>query len=120
MIERKDPVKYNTVTAKDLKQPTKNENAELKNLSQQVAIMSTKLEVMCNLLHTIIKSQREQKTIQSPENMVIEDTETDDDEENEIIPATPNQPTTLFKSPPTFFSHLRNKFIAPSPIISYS
>ena len=93
MIERKDPVKYNTVTAKDLKQPTKNENAELKNLSQQMAIMSTKLEVVCNLLHTIIKSQREQKTIQSPENMVIEDTETDDDEENEIIPATPNQPT---------------------------
>ena len=93
MIERKDPVKYNTVTAKDLKQPTKDENAELKNLSQQVAIMSTKLEVVCNLLHTIIKSQREQKTIQVPENMVIEDTETDDDEENEIIPATPNQPT---------------------------
>ena len=94
--EGNEPRKYNNVAATS---PARVENTEIKDLQLKIANMTNKMEVMCNLIQTLIKDQRKYMIVSetpvppSPITMDVGDTDSADEEES--VQATPNQPTVL-------------------------
>ena len=74
------------------------ENSDTRELKQQIATMTTKMEIMCNLIQTLIKEQRKFMVVpEKPTSTKLSEMEvvsdTDSAEEDAVIDSTPNQPT---------------------------
>ena len=95
MIEK--PTKtYGSITAAQNNPPTSHsetESEEIKSLQNQVAAMTTKLDIVCNLLSQLIKNQRDNLNPQPTEPEMEVESDTDSADEDSQIDATPNQPT---------------------------
>ena len=95
IVEKKEPQKYNKVAATP--QPNA-ENTDMRELKLQIVTMTTKMEIMCNLIQTLIKEQRKFMVVpEKPTSTKLSEMEvvsdTDSAEEDAVIDSTPNQPT---------------------------
>ena len=95
IVEKKEPQKYNKVAATP--QPHA-ENTDMRELKLQIVTMTTKMEIMCNLIQTLIKEQRKFMVVpEKPTSTKLSEMEvvsdTDSAEEDAVIDSTPNQPT---------------------------
>ena len=95
IVEKKEPQKYNKVAATP--QPHA-ENTDMRELKLQIVNMTTKMEIMCNLIQTLIQEQRKFMVVpEKPTSTKLSEMEvvsdTDSAEEDTVIDSTPNQPT---------------------------
>ena len=70
----------------------------MRELKLQIVTMTTKMEIMCNLIQTLIKEQRKFMVVpEKPTSTKLSEMEvvsdTDSAEEDAVIDSTPNQPT---------------------------
>ena len=73
--------------------PNDTDSEEIKILQKQVAAMTTKLDIVCNLLSKLLNSQRERQNSQPTEPAMEVVSDTDSVDEDDQIDPTPNQPT---------------------------
>lgn len=95
IMDKKEPQKYNNVAATP--QPHA-EKSEMKELQLQIVNITNKMEIMCNLIQTLIKDQRKYMVVPEtpvppkPSEMEVA-SDTDSVDEDTTIDPTPNQPS---------------------------
>ena len=95
IMDKKEPQKFNKVAATP--QPHA-ESTEMKELQLKIVNMTNKMEIMCNLIQTLIKDQRKYMVVSEtpippkPSEMEVA-SDTDSVDDDTIIEQTPDQPT---------------------------